>query len=339
MANARTYQSIVTPIADVLAFFGKSVERRGYMYFSPFHDEAQPSMHVKLNADGTWVWTDFSMTNANGKPFGGGCVDLIRELAKADNRFAGRSVSSILTEINGGIPVERVTRRQSVNKRSVPTEAEGPKVVSVCGAIVGKVLFNYITGKRCIPAGIANRYCNEVVFSPAGQPDKKYNVIGFRNNAGGWVVRGPYKNRKINVGRGDITYIDKDGKQLSGEAGSVRSSESLYLFEGFIDFLSFLAWTDRVTPGVDVIVLNSTSLAGRTADYVKEHTDVRCFFDNDKAGNVATDLVRGFCKEAGVSFLDGRTAYPNHDDVNEAWQSVCAEKRSETVSQKLRKRN
>ena len=323
MANARTYQNIVTPVAEVLAFFGKPSEHRGYMYFSPFHDEAAPSMHVKVNRDGSWVWTDFSMPGSNGGPLGGGCVDLVRELASRDARYCDKKPGEILREISGTVSPEVYTARSI---RSRVSKENGTVVDDVKEGFVRRYLISYAVYKRCIPESLLNRYCREVTYHPVSNPKLEITAIGFQNNSDGWVVRGPGRNRKINVGHGDLTLMDASGKMVKD--GSVGSGE-VYLFEGCMDFLSLLAWCGYTVPGVDVVVLHSVSLVGRAKEWVQKHSSVRCFFDNDKAGSQATETVRSWCVEKGITFLDGRTAYKGHNDINEALQAACAAKRAE----------
>ena len=197
MANASTYQNIVTPVAEVLAFFGKSSEHRGYMYFSPFHDEAAPSMHVKVNRDGSWVWTDFSMPGSNGGPLGGGCVDLVRELASRDARYCDKKPGEILREISGTVSPEVYTARSI---RSRVSAENGTVVDDVKEGFVRRSLISYAVFKRCIPESLLNRYCREVTYHPVSNPKLEITAIGFQNNSDGWVVRGPGRNRKINVG-------------------------------------------------------------------------------------------------------------------------------------------
>ncbi len=319
MAKAETYQNLITPISEVLTFFGKSSECRGYMYFSPFHDEKAPSLHVKVNHDGTWVWTDFSMPGPKGGPLGGGFVDLVRELSKRDARYAGMKLNEVICQISGNTSSVSISGKSSSTSRS--EEASGSELDSVKKGLERRALVLYATFKRCIPESLVNTYCGEVTYHSVGRPERSFYGIGFKNNSGGWAVRSVARGRKINVGHGDISTLNKDGVLFTdGKA----SSPAVFLFEGFMDFLSFLAWCEKDTPGVDIVVLHSTSNVGRCEQFVKSHSEVRCFFDNDNAGNQATKMVEGWCNDAGVHFLDGRTAFKDHKDVNEAWQSVCA---------------
>lgn len=331
MADARKYQNIITPVSQVLAFFGKSSEHRGYMYYSPFHDEASPSMHVKVNGDGTWVWTDFSISGSNGNPLGGGCLDLVRELASRDSRFSGRSAADILNEITGNTPAESYSAR-SIKARV--SEETGAVVDEVKKGIIRRPLVSYGVFKRCIPEPLLNRYCSEVSYHPVKSADKHFFAIGFPNDADGWVVRNAGKHSKLNVGHASITTLGQDGAHIKG---GKPTSTSVYLFEGFMDFLSFLAWCGYSTPGVDVVILHSTSLIGMAKDWTLGHGEVRCFFDNDAAGTKATETVRSWCLDNGVRFLDGRTAYKEYNDVNEAWQNVCLVRREDEKIRTLRR--
>lgn len=331
MADARTYERIVTPVSEVLAFFGKTSEHRGYMYFSPFHDEAAPSMHVKVNRDGSWVWTDFSMAASAGGPLGGGCIDLIRELASRDARYRDRRPGDILREIAGKAPAE-VFSSKSISSRV--SKESGAVVDEVKDGIIRRNLLSYAVFKRCIPEQLLNKYCKELTYHPVAKPELSIGAIGFKNNSGGWVARAPGRSRKVNVGHGDVTFLDMNGAMAAD--GRVSNS-LLYMFEGFMDFLSLLAWCNYNVPGADVAILHSTSNVGRVKEWAEKHGEVRCFFDNDKAGTQATETVRTWCEGAGIRFVDGRKAYADHNDINEAWQAACAARREEDKLKTLRR--
>lgn len=79
--------------------------------------------------------------------------------------------------------------------------------------------------ERGINIGLAKRECRELRFMNA---DKPYFAIGFPNMAGGYEVRNKYF--KGCVAPKDITHIRQQSEPRS----------VCYLFEGFMDYLSFL---------------------------------------------------------------------------------------------------
>ena len=118
---------------------------------------------------------------------------------------------------------------------------------------------------------------------------------------------------------------------LTHRPGVDVSSSRCAVFEGFFDYLSWLAWRKVEEPGMDVCVLNSTSLIAYARSWVLSHDVVRSFFDNDPAGDKATEALAAWCAEEGKDFRDGRGAYVGKDDVNEAWCEALSTVRRASV--------
>ena len=72
--------------------------------------------------------------------------------------------------------------------------------------------------------------------------------------------------------------------------GQSESKEACYIFEGFMDYLSFLTLRLERCPdrpeldGQYYIVLNSTSDLSKAIRPVGGYESIHCFLDNDKAG-------------------------------------------------------
>ena len=85
------------------------------------------------------------------------------------------------------------------------------------------------------------------------------------------------------------------------------------VFEGFMDFLSFLSMKEEVTSAC--LVLNSVSNVARAIRYQNDRhlTHIRAFLDNDDAGRKATnDFIR-----AGFKVEDMSVHYGRFKDLNE----------------------
>ena len=63
------------PLVDLLSAYGKRVDHKGYMYYSPFREEASPSFHIDLSTN---RWFDFGTSE------GGGVVELVCRLCACD---------------------------------------------------------------------------------------------------------------------------------------------------------------------------------------------------------------------------------------------------------------
>ena len=312
------------PVVDVLAHYGKRVDHRGYMYYSPFRDEATPSMRVTVNrADGTWMWADYGGVPSGGKFVdGGGCLDLVCRLG---NLSGYGEAMAVLEEIAAGTGREVIRRESEAFRRQAP-KASGIVIDAVSPEFTRRSLVRYATKVRGIPMSLLSRYCRQVTYHTKADASRTYTVIGFPNNAGGWALRGSGDGRKINSVWG-LSTIGSDGT-LRKDASA--SSDKCLLFEGFMDFLSFLSWRGTDSPGADVCVMHSASNAVHVRDYVLAHDKVRTFFDNDEAGTRATEMVRAWCGEAGKDFKDGRTAYSEYNDVNDAWKEALQRRNGES---------
>ena len=125
--------------------------------------------------------------------------------------------------------------------------------------------------------------------------DKKYFALGFRNDSGGFEVRSKYA--KICLGKKDITFINNE-------------SETIRVFEGFFDYLS---WKEIETESSNYLILNSISLLKKNLKFLKNHSKIESFLDNDLSGNEATN----FLIESFDNLVDCRELYINYKDLNE----------------------
>ena len=129
--------------------------------------------------------------------------------------------------------------------------------------------------------------------------DKKYFGIGFKNDTGGYEIRNKYS--KICIGRKDITTIK-------------NNSSMLRIFEGFMDYLSFIQM--KKTPEEqlsDYVILNSVSMIFKIEKIIDSHEKIELYFDNDEAGNRATNEVR----QLNPYVEDNRILYQNYKDLND----------------------
>ena len=163
------------------------------------------------------------------------------------------------------------------------------------------VLLDYMAG-RGIPADIAARECVEVHYRMRG---KWYFGVGFRNRRGAVEIRNAYF--KGSTSPKDITHI----RHAGGDSGP----STVLVFEGFMDYLSYLA-LKRGRPVPDCVVLNSVSNLPKAADILKGYGQVCCFLDNDATGKRATEEIGRMC--AKVS--DKSVHYLPHKDLNEFLQ-------------------
>jgi len=163
------------------------------------------------------------------------------------------------------------------------------------------VLLDYL-GTRGIPSDIASRECVEVHYRMYG---KWYFAIGFKNRKGGLEIRNPYF--KGAVSPKDITHV-------SHNTGDRRQS-SVLVFEGFMDYLSYLALKKgQAVP--DCVVLNSVTNLPKAMDILRSYGQVCYFLDNDEVGRKAVEEIRKQCGKIS----DKAIHYLPHKDLNEFLQ-------------------
>ena len=319
-SNSEMEMLLSTPVDRVLAFYGKNTAHRNYMYYSPFREEAEPSMRVTVNlSNGQWVWADFGGTPSQGRKVdGGGCLEMVRRLSGVSS---DRAALDVLAQINGTFIPELEPER--LTQRARPT---GIVLDKVSETFDRGYLVNYAERKRGIPRALLERYCKQVTYHPKSAPNRQFTVIGFPNNGGGYALRGTSPNSKKTT-LCDITTFSPSGEIVTE---AEFSSKRCYIFEGFMDFLSWLAWRDQMMPGADVCVLNSVSNLSKAKDWLLAHEGVRCFMDNDAAGREAYDRICEICVDRDVK--DGSTVYKEYKDLNEAYVSSIQEEKTHQQS-------
>ena len=278
-------------IADYLQSLGYTpVKRQGnsLWYKSPLREEAEASFKVntKLNQ-----WYDFGISR------GGNIIALASELYRTDN------VSYLLECIAKQTPHLHTVNhtpfsfgRQSVSEPMYRylqvTELSSPALLS------------YLQ-ERGINAELAKRECRELRFENKGKP---YFAICFPNMAGGYEVRNRYF--KGCVAPKDITHI-----RQSGEPRNV-----CYLFEGFMDYLSFLTIRVKNNPQYsrlttqDYIILNSVSNLAKAEGILATYSRIDCFLDNDTAGRTACEQLKA---RFGERISDKSIHYSEYNDLND----------------------
>ena len=148
--------------------------------------------------------------------------------------------------------------------------------------------------------------CKELHFDTRG---KHYFGIGFPNIAGGYEIRNSFFKGCIAPKDISLFYAEEPKKVC-------------FLFEGFMDFLSFMTLRRKENDGLkrqDYLVLNSVTNIYKAAKRLSRYDSVQCFLDNDEAGRNA---YLQLSKELGKPVTDASTLYNGFKDLNEY---LCAE--------------
>lgn len=256
------------------------------MYLSPLRTEKHASFKVNTELN---LWYDFGIGR------GGNIIDL------AELLYNSSDVSYLIHQIERNVPGCVSVSLPTAKPNTPQNSFENLQVLS----ITHPALINYL-GERCIDIEIARTVCKELHFDTRG---KHYFGIGFPNIAGGYEIRNPFF-------KGGIT--PKDISLFHNE----ESRQSCFVFEGFMDFLSFMMLRRKENNGLkrqDYLVLNSVTNIHKAIKKLSCYDSVQCFLDNDTAGRHA--YLR-LSKELGSSVLDSSSLYSDFKDLNDY---LCAE--------------
>jgi hypothetical protein len=294
-------------VAEVLRHYGMAdaVPRSGFIR-SPFRDERTPSFHILPHG---YAWADF------GDGSKGGVIDLVMRL---ENCAADEAVEK-LREIRSGNKFNTIIQKTAPSPR--PQRAAGFKVISV-SLLSDESLLAY-AGSRGISRATVQRFCAEVAVRAGG---KVRTYIGFLNSLEGFVLRSPEKGRAGKRCTSSApTYLNADGLDCAE-----GTSESVAVFEGLFDFLSYMEMRGRLLrPGEDVCVLNSVVNASAAAGFINSHKTVDLYLDNDGAGRKASrEIADGvLAADPKASVIDHSEEYKGFNDLNEWLQNASGGER------------
>ena len=275
------------PIVEYLESKGiKPVRRTSVyaLYRSPLRAETHPSFKVDTEKN---LWIDYAECR------GGSIIDLCM-------RLEGCTLSEAIHHLGQNAPDNTVysSHKDFSQNNLQPTMAanETRKLISISGTLPPH-LQDYLTKERCINLEKAMPFLKCISYEVRS---RLYQAIGFANLSGGYELRDD-KTFKGTIAPKDITPIFTD------------RAEPVCIFEGFMDFLSFLSMKEEITN--HCLVMNSVSNVARTIRYLNDRhlTHIRAFLDNDEAGRRA---VQDFIK-AGFHVEDMNIHYKDFKDLND----------------------
>lgn len=278
-------------------------------YLSPLREETDASF--KISRDGM-AWYD------HGAGEGGNILDFairfwglsatnvagaLRELRqlKLDGSLPGTHVAGQGDLWKGGSRAEPV-RQTDMLVTPVARKPESLLQITKIQPLQNRALIRYLQG-RGVDAATAGHYLQEAYYSLR---DKPFFALAFANDSGGYELRNPYFQGSYAVK--DISFLNQGG---AGQGKAVA------LFEGFMDFLSALIYTQKPVPSLPVIILNSASMRHRALAVIQEQdfTEVHLYFDHDRTGE---ELAQWFQEQlADRSVTDQSNLYAGHKDFND----------------------
>jgi len=251
------------------------------MYLSPLRKERTASFSVSY---------DKNLCHDFGTGEGGSIIDLVARMEGCSEVEAARRLNERNTGTFVPLSVEPLRANEPTPSRlAILSDRE----------LTHPALLGYLTGRGIDPA-IARTYCREVRYTIGG---KEYFAIGFRNDAGGWELRNPlFKGSSTPK---NITTLD-------------NSSDTAMVFEGFIDFLSYLSLKGNLSPSIDTAVLNSVTNLQKAVPFLARHSVIHAFLDNDDAGRKALARLEESVPSSEV--IDQSVFYRDYKDLNDYWQ-------------------
>ena len=262
------------------------------LYRSPLREETHPSFKVDTEKN---LWIDY----AEGR--GGSIIDLYMRLEDCTLSEAicrlGQTTSFDTACNNAESSKEKAYSSNGSIRLPKEEVANGARRLIDVSDTLPSHLQEYLTKVRCINLEKALPFLKSISYEVRG---RRYEAIGFANLSGGYELRDD-KTFKGTVAPKDITPIFENKPQ------------PVCLFEGFMDFLSFLSMKEEVTSAC--LVLNSVSNTAKAIRYMNAQgiSFIRTFLDNDDAGRKA---VQEFVN-TGFKVEDMAVYYRDFKDLNE----------------------
>ena len=333
-------------IRDFLARRGiqPKYERSGYgMYLSPLREERTPSFKVDYVRN---LWYDFGLGE------GGTLLTLVMRLERCDRYAAIRILSNGEIRQAGSTSLSSgIYERPAVGGPSpVVRPATVPALRVLSDApLRHPALVGYLASRGIVPS-VAAAFCREVRYEvnerfKGGSSPKYITTLKGCNatNDMNAVIDSSAINATNDVNAitdcpaiGAIASFHAGNDPMACESDRAMSAShaSVMVFEGFIDFLSYLSLANNIHPVSDTVVLNSVVNLSKAVPFLNRHSVIHAFFDNDETGRKTTSDLHRLCPRSEI--IDQSCFYRRYKDVNDYLiaRKTCP-KPPETVSDSL----
>lgn len=266
------------PIQDLLAKLNHTPKQtRGHIlwYLSPFRDEKTPSFKVDTNLN---LWHDFGGGNKDGG-------DVIRLIEKLYNLTFKESIEE-LARLTGYTEDTNYTPKPIQQKAVVQNQTQEKAEIRKLQPLQNEALIEYLKSRK-VNIEIAKHYLQEIYYT---NDNKNYFAIAFKNDSGGYEIRSKYFQGSLKGYLKDITTLKSQNES--------PNQDTLLIFEGFTDFLSFFTVKNLPSPQdlkYDVIVLNSLSFIPKLINEIlpnnPQYKELHCYLDTDDAGRKAINTL------------------------------------------------
>ena len=281
-------------IVEIMAHLGKNLYNQKGMYYSPFRDESTPSFHIDATTN---QWYDFGTSE------GGGLFDFVCKIAGISRGEVYDWLASFRRMIPESEYKEIVIKAKKVKPSRIIVD-------SASHSFTRYKLVEYAQA-RAVTKEVLERYCEEIIYHIDSFPEKQYYAIGFKNNDGGYVLRSSLTKKCTTS---TMTTLSPEGVITDQVSGN-----KVLVFEGFMDFLSWMSNVQQETPEYDCCILNSVSNIEKALPWIIAHKNIASFMDNDEAGqNTLQKIIDNIPDDAGdVCIYDMAKLYKGYNDLNE----------------------
>jgi len=243
-------------------------------YLNPFASESQASFKLDKRLNAWYLHSE---------GIGGNNTDFIK-------KYLNASVSEVLSWVEDqGFSS---FHQQNISNQKLENLPKTYEIIDV-KKIQHPALLEYLKSRK-----VENKidFLDEIHYR---MNDKDYFGIGFKNDSGGYEIRNKYS--KICLGKKDISTVK-------------NRSNSIRVFEGFFDFLSFKNVENFLEKKPsDYLILNSVSMISNLKKSLEAYENIELYFDNDEAGNRAVEMIK---KENEIA-EDCRVLYSDFKDLND----------------------
>ena len=271
-----------------LGYEPKKVRGKDHWYLSPLRNESTASFKVnqKLN-----TWYDHGI--------GEGCT-----LVDFGIKYFECSVTDFLDKLNKS---DFSVPKHLYNPKNEEEEPENKLQIISVNPLTSKSLIRYLE-LRGIDVTISKKFCKEVEYSFG---EKSYHAIGFKNDEGGYEIRDPFY--KYSSAPKAVSTFDNGYKDIA-------------VFEGFMDYLSYLSIPKLNIENTDFLVLNGASLFQSARAFLETHDKINLFLDRDETGKTLTAHALKLSKK----FEDKSSLFEPYKDLNEWLMLTKASKNLKT---------